>query len=101
VLDLASDDFTHEALGKKYGRTTQTIHESSARNRAEIQAQRDTLAEAVADELRGVLIAHKANRIRWLDQYHRDCEEDLETATDSREAPAVAGTGGQDAAPGG
>jgi hypothetical protein len=31
-----------------------------------------------------VLIANKVNRIR-LDQYHRDCEEELETATDSRE----------------
>jgi hypothetical protein len=75
VVDLASGELTHEALAAKYGRTKQAIHEFSAYNSAEIQAQRDTLAEAVADELRGVLIAHKANRITLLDQYHRDCQE--------------------------
>jgi hypothetical protein len=38
----------------------------------------------LAAELRGVWIADKTDRIKWLQQYAEDCEVELETATDSR-----------------
>jgi hypothetical protein len=48
----------------------------------------ELLAEArntLTDELRGVLIATKANRIKGLDQYHKDCGSELETEIDPTE----------------
>jgi hypothetical protein len=36
-----------------------------------IAEARNTLTDELTDELRGVLITTKANRIKWLDQYHK------------------------------
>jgi hypothetical protein len=78
VLDLASNEFTHEALATKYGRSLQAVKEFSARNAAEIQEARNAINEDVAEGLRGVPVAIRANRIKWLDEYRLDCEAALQ-----------------------
>jgi hypothetical protein len=84
VIDLASG-MSHEDAAIKHHRALQTIHDFSSRNGDEIKEQKALIHAEIAEEIRGIPIAIKRNRLAWLDQYHADVEEDYQSETDKVE----------------
>jgi hypothetical protein len=78
IRELAVGDRTHEQLGEKYGRSTQAVHQFSARNADEIRLAKQALVADPSDEYAGVAIAKKLNRIADADKDLADVIELLE-----------------------
>jgi hypothetical protein len=60
----------------KYSRSTQTVHEFSARNANEIAREHEVVRGELDRELRGLWITRKHERLAWLQQYCEDAEEE-------------------------
>lgn len=78
VHDLAAGEISHERLGEKYGRATQTISNFSARNSREITEAREQMQGKIAGDMVGLWVAVKQNRVAEYQQYVEDLQELLE-----------------------
>jgi hypothetical protein len=65
IQDFAAG-LTAEQMAVKWDRSHQNMKEFSARNVAQIRQAREQQNEELSAELRGVWIADRASRIKWL-----------------------------------
>lgn len=93
-IDLAKGEETLERLGQKYGVSGPAVSKFKTANAEEIEDIKRQIAEGVRQEVVGLWVANKANRIAEYEKHLAILDEQIESdgldATDVRGALKVA-----------